>query len=123
MSENKYLQVRKENVFSRLFSFIKNLFKTNQETRVGIIKIENKNTKNKFIEEIRINKKADPELMKLQEKFENRKINLAVMSDEEVHSLHLLYKRQISDLKKKLENKETDLNIIKHNIKGISTNM
>lgn len=123
--ENKYLQVRKESIFTKFINFIKGIFakKVEQEIPTKIETIENKDVKSDFLNNIRIYKEENKELLDLQSKYENKEIDLAVMSDEEVHELNLLYKRQISDLKKNLEDKKTQLSIMKHKIKNYSANM
>lgn len=73
------------------------------------------NRKN-FLNEIKVNKQEDTELLKLQHKFENKEINLSMMSNEEIHNLNELYTRQLSELKRKIDNKKTELNITNHRI-------
>ncbi len=43
------------------------------------------------------------------------------MSNEQIHELNLLYKRQVSELKKKLNDKKTELSIMQQKIKSYST--
>jgi len=123
--ENKYLQVRKESIFTRFVNFIKGIFgkKVEQEIPAPVETIENKDVKSNFFDEIRINKEEDKELLDLQSKYENNEIDLCVMSNEEIHELNSLYKRQVSDLKKKLDDKKTQLAIMKNRIKSYSANM
>lgn len=123
--ENKYLQVRKESIFTRFVNFIKGIFgkKVEQEIPAPVETIEKKDVKSNFFDEIRINKEEDKELLDLQSKYENNEIDLCVMSNEEIHELNSLYKRQVSDLKKKLDDKKTQLAIMKNRIKSYSANM
>lgn len=123
--ENKYLQVRKESIFTRFVNFIKGIFgkKVEQEIPAPVETIEKKDVKSNFFDEIRINKEEDKELLDLQSKYENNEIDLCVMSNEEIHKLNSLYKRQVSDLKKKLDDKKTELAIMKNRIKSYSANM
>ena len=123
--ENKYLQVRKENIFTKCINFIKGIFikKVEKEIPAKIETIENRNVKSDYLNDIKIYKEENKELLDLQSKYENKEIDLGVMSDEEIHELNLLYKRQISDLKKNLEDKKTQLSIMKHRIKNYSANM
>ena len=123
--ENKYLQVRKESIFTRFVNFIKGIFgkKVEQEITAPVETIEKKDVKSNFFDEIRINKEEDKELLDLQSKYENNEIDLCVMSNEEIHELNSLYKRQVSDLKKKLDDKKTQLAIMKNRIKSYSANM
>ena len=45
-----------------------------------------------------------------------------LFSNEQKHDLNSLYKRQVSELKKKLNDKKTELNIMQHKIKSYSAN-
>lgn len=123
--ENKYLQVRKESIFTRFVNFIKGIFgkKVEQEIPAPVETIEKKEVKSNFFDEIRIYKEENKELLDLQSKYENNEIDLCVMSNEEIHELNSLYKRQVSDLKKKLDDKKTQLAIMKNRIKSYSANM
>lgn len=123
--ENKYLQVRKESIFTRFVNFIKGIFgkKVEQEIPAPVETIEKKDVKSNFFDEIRINKEENKELLDLQSKYENNEIDLCVMSNEEIHELDSLYKRQVLDLKKKLDDKKTQLAIMKNRIKSYSANM
>lgn len=123
--KSKYLQVRKENIFTRFVNFIKKIFgkKVEQELSTQAKTPENKNVKSNFFDEIRINKEEDKELIELQNKYENNELDLAVLSDEEIDELNSLYKRQVSDLKKKLDDKKTELAIMKKKIETSSENM
>ena len=117
--EKKYLQVRKENIFTR---FIKAILwkKVRQENPA---QEENKRRKSNFFDELTINKEEDKKLIDLQRKYENNELDLAMLSDEEIDELDLLYKRQVDDLKKKLDHKKTQLNIMKYRIKSYSPNV
>lgn len=123
--ENKYLQVRKESIFTRFVNFIKGIFgkKVEQEIPASVETIEKKDVKSNFFDEIRINKEENKELLDLQSKYENNEIDLCVMSNEEIHELNSLYKRQVSDLKEKLDGQKTQLVIMKNRIKRYSANM
>ena len=120
--ENKYLQVRRENIFTRFINFIKGIFgyKAKEETSIQVEKVETKDLKSDFLNNIRINKQENEELISLQSKYENGEIKLSTLSDEEIDELDLLYKRQVGDLKKKLDDRKTQLNIIKHRMENYS---
>lgn len=122
--ENKYLQVRKENIFTRFVNFIRGIFgkKVEQEVSVQEEKIENKDVKSNFFDDIRIDKEENKELIDLQTKYENNEINLSMLSDKEIDELDLLYKRQVNDLKKKLDDRKKQLNIMKHRMGNYSIN-
>lgn len=123
--ENKYLQVRKESIFAKFINFIKGIFekKVEQEILTQVEQIESKEVKSNFFDEIKINKKENKELIDLQSKYENNELDLAMLSDEKIDELNSIYKRQVVDLKKKLDDKKTQLGIMKHRIKSYSTNM
>lgn len=123
--ENKYLQVRKENIFTKFVNFIRGIFgkKIELEVPKQIETPERQGIKSNFFDDIRVNKEENKELIDLQSKYENNEINLAMLSDKEIDELDLLYKRQVTDLKKKLDDRKTQLNIMKHRIESYSTNM
>ena len=49
----------------------------------------------------------------LQAEYEKGNVELFMLSDEEIHELNLLYKRQVEELAKELEDKRTQLRRIK----------
>lgn len=119
--EVKYLQViKKENIFKKIIKFFRKAFYRKTNTiEENVINIENKPEDNKkdFLNQIKI-EQEDPNLLSIQEKYENGEIELSSLSDEEIHNLNLLYKRQIEDLKKKLDDKKTQLNFEKYKLKN-----
>ena len=120
--EVKYLQVRKENIFTKFINFFrKMLYKQPTNIEQPDITNEDINKKTDFLNSIKI-EQDDPYIIDLQNKFENKEIELSSLSDEEVHNLNLLYKKQIHDLKRKLEEKKTEINIIENRIKIYSAN-
>lgn len=122
--ENKYLQVRKENIFTKFINFFRKVFYREQNIKEEKnVNIETENIKKDFLNEIKLEHEEDSVLINLQKKYENKEIELSSMSDEEIHNLNLLYKRQIEDLSKKLDNKKTELNMIKNRIKSYSATM
>lgn len=122
--ENKYLQVRKENIFAKFINFFRKVFYKEQiNIEEPVINAETINNKNNFLNEIKLEHKENATLINLQKQFENKEIELSSMSDEDIHNLNELYKKQISDLKKKLEDKKKEINIIKNTIRSYSTNM
>ena len=120
--ENKYLQVRKENIFTKFINFFRKAFYREQNIEQDII-LDMEDNRKDFLNEIKLEHEEDPNLINLQKQFENREIELSSMSAEEVHNLNLLYKRQIEELKKKLDNKKTELNMIKNRVKSYSVNV
>ena len=115
----------KENIFTKFINFIKRIFR-NEETKQIPAKTEGiakQDTKSNFLDELRLYKEEDPTLLKLQNQYEKNEIDLSVMSNEQIHDLNLLYKRQVSELKKILNDKKTELSIMQHKIKSYSANM
>lgn len=113
--EKKYLQVRKNNFFARWMNFIKQKF--NKKTS-GLEEIMEEatsiiNKQNKFFEEIGACSAEKQELLDLQTEYERGNGELFMLSDEEIHELNLLYKRQVEELAKELEDKRIQLRKIK----------
>lgn len=122
--ENKFLQVKKDNIFTKFINFFKKiLYKSQSNISEQVMDIELEDTRNNFLDEIKLQHEENPNLINLQQRFENKEIELSSLTDEEVHNLNLLYKRQIENLEKVLENSKTELNIIKNRIKTYSTSM
>ena len=112
--ENNLPQLKKVNIFKKIFNKIKNILKKDK-----IVEQEEKNqsNENRFLESIKVDKKEDKKLLEIQKNYENKKLTLESLTDEEVHRLNLLYKRQIEELKKEIDNKKTELNMIKFRLK------
>ncbi len=126
--ENKYLQVRKNNIFQRIVSFLKNLFKFKKDTN-NTMRIEKSNDitgitkiKNEFRNEIEIEEQYDKDILELQFKYQQKEIELKDLSDEQVHKLNLLYIEQKRDKLRKIDNLKTEINMIKHQLKNLATN-
>lgn len=116
---------KKENIFSKIINFIKRIFE-NKKTKQLPTKTEEyikQESKANFLDELRLDKKEDPILLKLQDQYEKSEMNLNDMSNEQIHDLNSLYKRQVLELKKKLDDKKTELSIIQRRIKNYSENM
>ena len=121
--KNKSLQVRKENIFTKFMDFVKKIFKkkeTKENTKQEPIVNTTEENKSDFFEKYRVHQE-NSELLNLQNQFEKGEIDLCTMSNEEVHELNLLHKRQILDLNARLNNKKAELNRIQYNEKQ-STN-
>ena len=126
--ENKYLQVRKNNIFQKIVSFLKNLFKFKKDTN-NTMNIEKSNDitgitkiKNEFRNEIEIEEQYDKDILELQFKYQQKEIELKDLSDEQVHKLNLLYIEQKKDKLRKIDNLKTEINMIKHQLKNLATN-
>lgn len=115
----------KENIFTRFINFIKRIFGNEEPKQIPAKteEITKQESKSNFFDELRLYKEEDPTLLKLQNQYEKNEIDLCVMSNEQIHDLNSLYKRQVSELKKKLNDKKTELSIMQHKIKGYSANM
>lgn len=128
--KNDYLVERKESIFTKIFKFLRNLFKrNNQEDNIDnneeIIEknpeidnnLKSKNSSDEYDSEflayLRIDKREEPELLELQRKFENKEILMSDMSDIDLIRLNDLYNRQITKMKNDLENKKTKVGMLK----------
>lgn len=118
--EVKYLQVvKKENIFNKVINFFRKAFyKPKQDIQENVVSDEKANNKNEFLNQIKLEHEEDPILIELQRKFEDKEVELSQLSKNQIHELNLLYKKQIDDLEKELDNKKTELNIIKNRVKA-----
>ena len=126
--ENNYLQVRKNNIFQKIVSFLKDLFKFKKDTN-NTMNIEKSNDitgiskiKNEFRNEIEIGEHYDKDILELQFKYQQKEIELKDLSDEQIHKLNLLYIKQKKDKLRKIDNLKTEINMIKHQLKNLATN-
>ena len=114
----------KENIFIRFTNFIKRIFGNKELKQISekteVIKKQEANSN--LLDELRLYSQEDSTLLKLQNQYEKGEIDLCVMSNEQIHDLNLLYKRQVSELRKELNNKKTELNIMQQKIKSYSSN-
>lgn len=128
--KNDYLVERKESIFTKIFKFLRNLFKrNNQEDNIdnneeiieknqeidNNLKSENSSDEydSEFLAYLRIDKREEPELLELQRKFENKEILMSDMSEKDLIRLNDLYNRQINNMKRDLENKKTKVGMLK----------
>ena len=128
--KNDYLVERKESIFTKIFKFLRNLFKrNNQEDNIdnneeiieknpeidNNFKSENSSDEydSEFLAYLRIDKREEPELLELQRKFESKEILMSDMSDIDLIRLNDLYNRQITKMKNDLENKKTKVGMLK----------
>ena len=115
----------KKNILTRFINFIKRIF-GNEEPKQIVEKSEviaKQEQKSNFFDELRVYKEEDSELLKLQNQYEKNEVDLCVMSNEQIHELNSLYERQISELKKKLNDEKTKLSMMQNKIKNYSSNM
>lgn len=104
--EKSLLDVNKNGIFYKIKSFFIKLFHKNQVAiEVNIIEsniqntIEDKNTKNLFMESIRNIENEETKLLKLQKQYRNGEIKEEELTEEQVNSLCVLYDKQIENLK------------------------
>lgn len=123
--EVKYLKVvKKENIFTKVINFFRiALYKKHQKVEESVVINTNINSKNNFLNKIKLEHEEDAELLRLQKQYENKEIELSSLSEEEIDKLNSLYKRQIEDLNKKLDNQKTELNIVKNRLKNYATSV
>ena len=111
--ENKQLEVINDNIIRKIVKFFKNIFyKQSTQTLNTNINLYNPNCKSEFIDEIKLENEENSKIMKLQKQVENNEINLELLSKEEITALDLLYNKQISNLNKKLKERELEYNLL-----------
>lgn len=119
MDINKSLQVRKESVFTKFLNFFRKLFKTNKQEPAYIEKdiiLQKERVKNiitpvekkEFKDGIKVEAKNE-ETLKLQKQFEDNENSVDSMTEEQINSLILLYKEQVSTLTEKINKKRIEL--------------
>ena len=118
---NNNLPIKKEdgNIFAKIKTFFKTLFKLNNNVpnynyvveQGDVMSIKN----NDFTSSIKIEENnEEKELLKLQEKFEQGIIQEEDLSQEQVDKLEQLYNKQIEELNEKfLDNKDKIISIKK----------
>lgn len=115
----------KDNIFKRFFNFIKRILNKEQpkllpeKTEVHT----HEEQKTNFLVDLRLVKEEDPTLLKIQKQYESGEIELSILSDEQIRNLNSLYERQVSELRRKLDNQKTELNILQRELNSYSTNI
>ncbi len=114
----------KENIFTRFINFIKKILGNKEPKKLSekAEEIQEQKAKKQFLDELKLNNAENSELLKLQNQYENGEINLSILSDEQIHDLNLLYKKQVSDLKQKLNEKKLELRMMKQKVNNYSAN-
>ena len=115
-SKETLLIINSNSIWDKMKMFFKKLFfkneKITKKDRVKETEIPNKNDNtNSFLKDIKI--KENKELLYLQNQFKMGKIKEKDLSIEERIGLEKLYKQQIYDLKKSIENYKNKILIIK----------
>lgn len=124
LEEKSLIAVNENSLFYKIKSFFLKLFrgKKNALNGFSIIPVEKNEIqsdkrKDDFIEYIRNVENEQTKLLKLQEQFDNRKIEKSQLSKEQIADLTALYKKQINDLE---QSNERRINKIRQNKNGAS---
>ena len=124
LEEKSLIAVNGNSLFYKIKSFFLKLFrgKKNALNGFSIIPVEKNEIqsdkrKDDFIESIRNVENEQTKLLKLQEQFDNRKIEKSQLSKEQIADLTALYKKQINDLE---QSNERRINKIRQNKNGVS---
>jgi len=124
LEEKSLIVVNENSLFYKIKSFFLKLFrgKKNALNGFSIIPVEKNEIqsdkrKDDFIESIRNVENEQTKLLKLQEQFDNRKIEKSQLSKEQIADLTALYKKQINDLE---QSNERRINKIRQNKNGAS---
>lgn len=124
LEEKSLIAVNENSLFYKIKSFFLKLFrgKKNALNGFSIISVEKNEIqsdkrKDDFIESIRNVENEQTKLLKLQEQFDNRKIEKSQLSKEQIADLTALYKKQINDLE---QSNERRINKIRQNKNGAS---
>ena len=139
--KDKYLIEKKENIFTKILKFLKNLFKKDTKNNIEksdiysneIYKDENQSSnynnsisestskeeeyttkyESDFLNYLRVDNRENPELLELQRRFESKEILMSEMSEKDLIRLNDLYNRPINNMKRDLENKKTKVGMLK----------
>ena len=124
LEEKSLIAVNENSLFYKIKSFFLKLFrgKKNALNGFSIIPVEKNEIqsdkrKDDFIESIRNVENEQTKLLKLQEQFDNRKIEKSQLSKVQIADLTALYKKQINDLE---QSNERRINKIRQNKNGVS---
>jgi len=117
--KNDYLIERKENFFTKVANFIRNLFKKNsseEDTTSGAITSDTQN--NDFMDYIKVEKDSNEKLLNLQKSFEIGEVLIDELSDDELVSLKDLYNSQKVELDKQIDEKKTKIGMLRFRLTG-----
>lgn len=108
--EKSLIQVNENSIFYKIKSFLKNLFKKNNNTIDNYSVIEendrsekNSNKKDSFLENIKNIENEETKLLKIQKQYRSGEIKEEELTEEQVKSLCKLYDKQIANLRKSNE--------------------
>ena len=112
MNQDKSLKkIEKENIFTKILAFIRNLFNKSSNS-------SNNNSQNNFSENVHVIHSDISELLELQKKYESNQIGLSDLSQDQLYELNILYQRQITKLKKQIEEAQTEIKIVQYGLKN-----
>ena len=114
LEEKSLIAVNENSLFYKIKSFFLKRFSI---IPVEKNEIQSDKRKDDFIESIRNVENEQTKLLKLQEQFDNRKIEKSQLSKEQIADLTALYKKQINDLE---QSNERRINKIRQNKNGAS---
>ena len=117
--KNDYLIERKENFFTKVANFIRNLFKKNgseEDTTSGAITSDTQN--NDFMDYIKVEKDSNEKLLNLQKSFEIGEVLIDELSDNELVLLKDLYNSQKVELDKQIDEKKTKIGMLRFRLTG-----
>ena len=108
--EKSLIQVNENSIFYKIKSFLKNLFKKNNNTIDNYSVIEekdrskkNSNKKDSFLENIKNIENEETKLLKIQKQYRSGEIKEEELTEEQVKSICKLYDKQIANLRKSNE--------------------
>lgn len=117
----KSLQIQNNSFLHKIRIFIRNLFvkKSFESSDSSVTNVQTSNTysqneKETFLNSVKIgNTNINPDLLELQNKFENREITISELTTSQINSLKELYNNQVSNLHKILNDRQTELVFLK----------
>lgn len=103
-NNTKELTVIKLSIIDRIKNIFKKLFSKKEKETEEVVKIEEKQKENTFINSIKIEEDDEEKrLLKLQTLISEEVITEEELPTEDVKALHELYDKQILDLKKSID--------------------
>lgn len=119
MSDNKSLQIKKEGIIEKIFSFFRNIILKSKNEQIEntnevVLESDNYKTGFNFNESLKVKPKEEPKILKIQKKYENNEVKLSELSNKEIHYLNILYQKQVLELEKSLSKKLEQLKSLKN---------
>jgi len=114
---NKELANYKENLFSKLKKFFIKFILNKENKKAENKQPENKTIKKKFYENIMVDQnRPESSLEKLKRLYDNREIDEANISDEDINKLIEMYDREIETLRDDTERRRKNIAFMLHNM-------